>query len=136
MNNEFEVEYPLIVEQQYKFMISKGMEVTKQDVYNTMLQANIIDQYGHPTEWAKQQGYVKSIDLSKNPVAAFKAEYPAFSIIPDNEFVIDDDNTVTPTPQATLKVLENEASDLDNSSTRRAKLKKLIAVLKQDYLNH
>lgn len=49
---DFNIKYPTLVEQSYQFMKQIKPDVTKQEVYLQMVQNNLIDENGNPTEFA------------------------------------------------------------------------------------
>lgn len=81
---DFNIQYPPLVEQAYNYMLSQGMaEVTKQDVYKMMVDEKMISEDGTPTKKALKQGLVNE---ATDPISIFKAQYPIFASIDDKYF--------------------------------------------------
>ncbi|NRO09090.1 hypothetical protein [Lactobacillus helveticus] len=49
---DFNIKYPTLVEQSYEFMKQLKPDITKQEVYLQMVESNLIDEDGNPTEFA------------------------------------------------------------------------------------
>ncbi len=61
---DFNIQYPTLVEQSYEFMKQLKPSVTKQEVYLLLVENNMIDEDGHPTEFAIENHLV---DVEKVP---------------------------------------------------------------------
>ena len=49
---DFNIKYPTLVEQSYEFMKELKPDLTKQEVYLLLVENNMIDENGNPTEYA------------------------------------------------------------------------------------
>ena len=61
---DFNIKYPTLVEQSYEFMKQLKPDLTKQEVYLLLVENNMIDEDGHPTEFAIENHLV---DVEKVP---------------------------------------------------------------------
>ena len=61
---DFNIKYPTLVEQIYQFMKQLKPDLTKQEVYLQMVESNMIDEDGNPTEFAVKNHLV---DVQKVP---------------------------------------------------------------------
>lgn len=87
------VVYPSLVEQQHEFMLSQGREVGRAEIYKRMVETNMIDENGEPTQFAINNGYVvmeNNIDI----IHDFKKANPLFKGIDDGYFKVLDYNRV------------------------------------------
>lgn len=87
------VVYPSLVEQQHEFMLSQGREVGRAEIYKRMVETNMIDENGEPTQFAINKGYVvmeSDIDI----IHDFKEANPLFKDIDDGCFKVLDYNRV------------------------------------------
>lgn len=88
------IKYPMLVEQSYKSLKEAGFEVTKAEVYRKMIEANIIDQNGNPTDEAIKEGWVKNYDAD-NPIQKFKQDYGfPFNALDDKHYRLDEQGNV------------------------------------------
>lgn len=88
------IKYPMLVEQSYKFLKEAGFEVTKAEVYRKMIEANIIDRNGNPTDEAIREGWVKNYDAD-NPIQKFKHDYGfPFNALDDKHYRLDEQGNV------------------------------------------
>lgn len=87
------VVYPSLVEQQHEFMLSQGREVDKAVLYNYMLEHNIIDENGEPTQFAIDNGYV-AVESDIDIIHDFKEANPILKDIDDSCFKVLDYNRV------------------------------------------
>lgn len=77
--------YPDLVEQSYRFMRSKGVNVTKDMIYRKLVKFKMIDQNGQPTKKAIKEGLISETD-DPNSLAFFKAQNPLFLPYDDTHF--------------------------------------------------
>ena len=61
---DFNIKYPTLVEQTYQFMKQLKSDLTKQEVYLQMVESNMIDEDGNPTEFAVKNHLV---EVKKEP---------------------------------------------------------------------
>lgn len=88
------IKYPMLVEQSYKSLKEAGFEVTKAEVYRKMIEANIIEQNGNPTDEAIKEGWVKNYDAD-NPIQKFKQDYGfPFNALDDKHYRLDEQGNV------------------------------------------
>lgn len=87
------VVYPSLVEQQHEFMLSQGREVDRAEIYKYMVENNMIDENGEPTQFAIDNGYV-SVESNINIIHDFKEANPLFKDIDDSCFKVLDYNRV------------------------------------------
>ena len=84
----------MLVEQSYKSLKEAGFEVTKAEVYRKMIEANIIEQNGNPTDEAIKEGWVKNYDAD-NPIQKFKQDYGfPFNALDDKHYRLDEQGNV------------------------------------------
>lgn len=82
--NNFNIQYPALVEQAYNLLISQGVkEVSKQDIYKKLVAEKMLDENGEPTQKAIEQGLVEP---AITPIEVFKAKFPIFAPIDDKYF--------------------------------------------------
>ena len=88
------IKYPMLVEQSYKSLKEAGFELTKAEVYRKMIEANIIDRYGNPTDEAIKEGWVKNYDAD-NHIQKFKQDYGfPFNALDDKHYRLDEQGNV------------------------------------------
>lgn len=87
------VVYPSLVEQQHEFMLSQGREVGRAEIYKYMVENNMIDENGEPTQFAIDNGYV-SVESDIDIIHDFKEANPLFKDIDDGCFKVLDYNRV------------------------------------------
>lgn len=87
------VVYPSLVEQQHEFMLSQGREVDRAEIYKYMVENNMIDENGEPTQFAIDNGYV-SVESDIDIIHDFKEANPLFKDIDDGCFKVLDYNRV------------------------------------------
>lgn len=86
------ITYPPLVEQSFKEMRLRGLNVTKQEVYTKMVESHLIDENGQPTQFALDNGLVDEFQPDINgdyePVTliAFKRYYPEYAQFSDSHF--------------------------------------------------
>lgn len=56
---DFNIKYPTLVEQSYEFMKQLKPDLTKQEMYLLLVENNMIDEDGHPTEFAIENHLVE-----------------------------------------------------------------------------
>lgn len=81
------VVYPSLVEQQHEFMLSQGREVDRAEIYKYMVENNMIDENGEPTQFAIDNGYV-AVESDVDIIHDFKEENPLFKDIDDGCFKV------------------------------------------------
>lgn len=64
---KFKVEYPPLVEQGYELLKKTQPSITKQEVYKQMVDCNMIDEEGNPTDFAIKEGLVESVSNESIP---------------------------------------------------------------------
>ena len=62
---DFNIKYPTLVEQSYEFMKQLKPSVTKQEVYLQMVDCDLIDEDGNPTEYAINNHLVEGKEESE-----------------------------------------------------------------------
>lgn len=87
------VVYPSSVEQQHEFMLSQGREVDRAEIYKRMVETNMIDENGEPTQFAINNGYVE-MESDVDIIHDFKEANPLFKDIDDGCFKALDYNRV------------------------------------------
>lgn len=87
------VVYPSLVEQQHEFMLSQGREVGRAEIYKRMVETNMIDENGEPTQFAINNGYVE-VESDVDIIHDFKEANPLFKDIDDGCFKVLDYNRV------------------------------------------
>ena len=85
------VVYPSIVEQFYEGLKSEGVTVGKDEVYRTMVETNLIDENGVPTQYALDNGFIKCVDNEPESLAEFKELYPNLQKYSDDHFMKTDE---------------------------------------------
>ncbi|WPP11729.1 hypothetical protein [Lacticaseibacillus paracasei] len=81
------VVYPSLVEQFYEGLKSEGVTVGKDEVYRTMVETNLIDENGVPTQYALDNGFIKCVDNEPESLAEFKELYPNLQKYSDDHFM-------------------------------------------------
>lgn len=84
---KFNIQYPPLVEQAYSFMLANGLQVKKDQVYKFLVESNMIDEHGNPTQKAIEDGLINKAG-DDDLIGQFKARNPLFSCIPDNHFKV------------------------------------------------
>lgn len=77
--------YPELVEQSHAYLLSRGVDVSKDVVYRNMIKCHLIDQNGQPTRKAIDEGLVSETD-KPDSLALFKARNPLFLPYDDRHF--------------------------------------------------
>ena len=85
------VVYPSIVEQFYEGLKSEGVTVGKDEVYRTMVETNLIDENGAPTQYALDNGFIKCVNNEPESLAEFKELYPNLQKYSDDHFMKTDE---------------------------------------------
>ena len=85
------VVYPSIVEQFYEGLKSEGVSIGKDEVYRTMVETNLIDENGVPTQYALDNGFIKCVDNEPESLAEFKELYPNLQKYSDDHFMKTDE---------------------------------------------
>ena len=85
------VVYPSIVEQFYEGLKSEGVTVGKDEVYRTMVETNLIDENGDPTQYALDNGFIKCVNNEPESLAEFKELYPNLQKYSDDHFMKTDE---------------------------------------------
>lgn len=106
------VVYPSLVEQFYEGLKSEGVSIGKDEVYRTMVETNLIDENGVPTQYALDNGFIKYVDNEPESLAEFKALNPNLQKYSDDHFMKTDEGWYVD-----AFVLRSEAMLLLNSPT-------------------
>ena len=85
------VVYPSIVEQFYEGLKSEGVTVGKDEVYRTVVETNLIDENGDPTQYALDNGFIKCVNNEPESLAEFKELYPNLQKYSDDHFMKTDE---------------------------------------------
>ena len=85
------VVYPSIVEQFYEGLKSEGVTAGKDEVYRTMVETNLIDENGDPTQYALDNGFIKCVNNEPESLAEFKELYPNLQKYSDDHFMKTDE---------------------------------------------
>ncbi|EPC20668.1 hypothetical protein [Lacticaseibacillus paracasei] len=83
------VVYPSIVEQFYEGLKLEGVTVGKDEVYRTMVETNLIDENGVPTQYALDNGFIKCNE--PEILAELKELYPNLQKYSDDHFMKTDE---------------------------------------------
>lgn len=84
--------YPSLVEDAYHVLKAKGYNVTKEQTYKQLIETNMIQVNGEPTQAALDGGLVGSFskkpngDIEANNLSAFKTLYPCYAPYADRHF--------------------------------------------------
>lgn len=84
--------YPPLVEDAYRGLKEKGFNVTKEQTYKQLIETNMIQVNGEPTQMALDEGLVGSFtrrpngDIEANTLASFKELYPCYAPYADRHF--------------------------------------------------
>ena len=117
---KFNIKYPNLVEQAYNQLKKDGFSVTKAQVYKRMLDIEMIEKDGMPTQKALDAGLIES---TTNPIRMFKAQYPIFSIVDDKHFKVVDGIVKIDAKgiiQASTYILNNK-KDFNNYQIKQAR---------------
>lgn len=82
----FNIKYPPLVEQAYSHLLSIGLYPNKDKLYKTLVDEEMIDELGNPTQRAIDEGLVEV--AGNNPIERFKAENPLIAHVPDEHFKV------------------------------------------------
>ncbi|EPC15363.1 prophage protein [Lacticaseibacillus paracasei subsp. tolerans Lpl7] len=116
------VVYPSLVEQFYEGLKSEGVTVGKDEVYRTMVETNLIDENGVPTQYALDNGFIKCVDNEPESLAEFKELYPNLQKYSDDHFMKTDDgwciDTFVARSEAMLLLNDPATSETDKQNAR------------------
>ena len=116
------VVYPSIVEQFYEGLKSEGVTVGKDEVYRTMVETNLIDENGDPTQYALDNGLIKYVDNEPESLAEFKELYPNLQKYSDDHFMKTDEgwyvDTFVVRSEAMLLLNSPATSETDKQNAR------------------
>ncbi|AZP03607.1 hypothetical protein [Jeotgalibaca ciconiae] len=83
--------YPPLVEEGYRYCLSKGVATTKEEVFLNLVKQNILQENGQPTKQALDKGFVREFTEDENlTYGEFIALYPAFSEYDPSYFLLID----------------------------------------------
>ncbi|GAJ25754.1 hypothetical protein JCM15457_632 [Liquorilactobacillus sucicola DSM 21376 = JCM 15457] len=83
--------YPPLVEQGFNFFKQENPSVTKAEVYKSLVENNILDETGAPTDFALELGWVKEFTEEQNlTFNDFLNIYPIFKHYGEHHFKIID----------------------------------------------
>ena len=116
------VVYPSIVEQFYEGLKSEGVTVGKDEVYRTMVETNLIDENGVPTQYALDNGFIKCVDNEPESLAEFKELYPNLQKYSDDHFMKTDEgwciDTFVARSESMLLLNDPATSETDKQNAR------------------
>ena len=116
------VVYPSIVEQFYEGLKSEGVTVGKDEVYRTMVETNLIDENGVPTQYALDNGFIKCVDNEPESLAEFKELYPNLKKYSDDHFMKTDEgwciDTFVARSESMLLLNDPATSETDKQNAR------------------
>ena len=116
------VVYPSIVEQFYEGLKSEGVTVGKDEVYRTMVETNLIDENGVPTQYALDNGFIKCLDNEPESLAEFKELYPNLQKYSDDHFMKTDEgwciDTFVARSESMLLLNDPATSETDKQNAR------------------
>jgi Fe2+ or Zn2+ uptake regulation protein len=116
------VVYPSIVEQFYEGLKSEGVTVGKDEVYRTMVETNLIDENGVPTQYALDNGFIKCVDNEPESLAEFKELYPNLQKYSDDHFMKTDEgwyiDTFVARSESMLLLNDPATSETDKLNAR------------------
>lgn len=121
------VVYPSLVEQFYEGLKSEGVTAGKDEVYRTMVEANLIDENGEPTQYALDNGFIKCVDnppVNNEPesLAEFKELYPNLQKYSDDHFMKTDEgwciDTFVARSESMLLLNDPATSETDKQNAR------------------
>ena len=116
------VVYPSLVEQFYEGLKSEGVTVGKDEVYRTMIETNLIDENGDPTQYALDNGFIKCVDNEPESLAEFKELYPNLQKYSDDHFMKTDEgwciDTFVARSESMLLLNDPATSETDKQNAR------------------
>ena len=116
------VVYPSLVEQFYEGLKSEGVSVGKDEVYRTMVETNLIDENGVPTQYALDNGFIKCVDNEPESLAEFKELYPNLQKYSDDHFMKTDEgwciDTFVARSESMLLLNDPATSETDKLNAR------------------
>ena len=116
------VVYPSLVEQFYEGLKSEGVTVGKDEVYRTMIETNLIDENGDPTQYALDNGFIKCLDNEPESLAEFKELYPNLQKYSDDHFMKTDEgwciDTFVARSESMLLLNDPATSETDKQNAR------------------
>ncbi|EKQ21533.1 prophage Lp4 protein 12 [Lacticaseibacillus paracasei] len=111
-----------IVEQFYEGLKSEGVTVGKDEVYRTMVETNLIDENGDPTQYALDNGFIKCVDNEPESLAEFKELYPNLQKYSDDHFMKTDEgwcvDTFVARSESMLLLNDPATSETDKQNAR------------------
>lgn len=129
---EFNIQYPPLVEQAYGMLLSLGeTDLTKQDIYITMVQNGFITEDGKPTKKAIEEKLVKEVTVD-NPIKEFKQQYPQLAFIPDDEFQVVDGEVLF-NKSAMLKTCNLVLQSSDFTEKQKSQAKQWIKEINEKF---
>ncbi|EPH95399.1 hypothetical protein D922_01240 [Enterococcus faecalis 06-MB-DW-09] len=78
--------YPPLVEQAFQFIVSQGIDATKDELYKKMVEDGMLTETGNPTKKAIDQGIVAEYKQKHKTLSEFKKAYPIFENYETSEF--------------------------------------------------
>ena len=116
------VVYPSIVEQFYEGLKLEGVTAGKDEVYRTMVETNLIDENGVPTQYALDNGFIKCVDNEPESLAEFKELYPNLQKYSDDHFMKTDEgwciDTFVARSESMLLLNDPATSETDKLNAR------------------
>ena len=116
------VVYPSIVEQFYEGLKSEGVTAGKDEVYRTMVETNLIDENGVPTQYALANSFIKCVDNEPESIAEFKELYPNLQKYSDDHFMKTDEgwciDTFVARSESMLLLNDPATSETDKLNAR------------------
>lgn len=88
-NIESEFVYPELVNQAFEAMKRMGLDVTRAEVFRTLLDNEMLNQDGTPTEKALREGLIEEVPSAPGPISDLKDRYPELRAISDDHFKVD-----------------------------------------------
>ena len=116
------VVYPSIVEQFYEGLKLEGVTAGKDEGYRTMVETNLIDENGVPTQYALDNGFIKCVDNEPESLAEFKELYPNLQKYSDDHFMKTDEgwciDTFVARSESMLLLNDPATSETDKLNAR------------------
>ena len=116
------VVYPSLVEQFYEGLKSEGVSVGKDEVYRTMIETNLIDENGDPTQYALDNGFIKCVNNEPKSLAEFKELYPNLQKYSEGHFMKTDEgwciDTFVARSESMLLLNDPATSETDKQNAR------------------
>lgn len=117
--------YPHLVEDMYQHCRDKGEKITKAEVFAVLVDSNLIDQHGNPTQWALDQGYIKEISPKEAFINQAKIDNPILREFSNDHFTVTDDGELA-ADRTVVTTLLNDVINNPKASKKEVQLARAV----------